>query len=385
MNPWDDLSWEDIDWNILKKGMLVTPNEAFSFSRYLNVFLWAGQEKYKMVLGELADFVIDKFEPSDIMLPRAFGADVTSNQHFAGQLRNLIKLYKGIFDARDWYEDYALDVPEGEWDPDFLSDYKVFPDDQAVIDVMGEEAYNIFMNYGQMTFFEIFKASLFRGLYELYKKLNIYYSAVDRFQRPRDEPIAANPTVVVSNTTYMNDYLSAYGTEYETAFAEFQSSITGPVSENTTVSYPSGRRYHGRAYPFMSFRAKVSFSRNGEQWDIRLTSTRDMRIELNQKNLDDDMLTIDVSNIIIDAGTNTVGFDTEYTDIIDYKPFFFGATRKVVSPQKSDNNSITVSMGDLYFKDLRSNDDTSFGNDAFLEPVGIFVSVKNDNLQFSED
>ena len=356
MNPWDGLSWGDIDWDILKKGMLITPNDAFSFSKYLNVFLWAGQEKYKMITGELADYVVDEFKPTDIILPRLGRYRENDNKHFAGQIRNLIFLYRHLLGSVPWCREDAMNISEGDWKLANVEDYELYRTEQDIIDVMGEEAYEIFTDAGGLPLYKILKASLFKGLYELYKTLNYYYFSSFQYSSTiPTEPEGPRPTVILSNTTYVNEYRAPDDTTYETAYASFRSSITGPISENTVTSYPSGRSYKGGSLSFMSYRADKIWLRR--TWYFRLISTRELKIGLNQQDLNDNSLDIDVSNIIVSTQRNYVYWDPntargryvdEYTDIIDRQE---GTRTKiqVLAPQKSDNNSVSISLGDLFF------------------------------------
>ncbi|MEE9352575.1 MAG: hypothetical protein V3U78_09965 [Thiotrichaceae bacterium] len=160
------MSWDDIDFDLIVKGMITRGPAQVSFGEYMQTFSRALDERWNMVTTDLVNFPVPEipFETNEIR------ADI-----FNLKFRDLIKGYRDLwfgFNAgRDGFSYYSEVVLT---DPTNSADY-LFTD-QELEDSMGEEAWDIFSDFATIDtrpLSEIWKASIFQAMFIVYEFTNV--------------------------------------------------------------------------------------------------------------------------------------------------------------------------------------------------------------------
>jgi|13_taG_2_1085334.scaffolds.fasta_scaffold29408_2 hypothetical protein len=157
------MAWSDIDFNIIKKGMITKGPASVSFGDYLNQFLKAAQERVKVLTGSIKEDLdlpgIDDWQAGYIR--QKSNTNSNNKKEFPAQFRALIELYSYLWNLKTYYYRDVLDDLEN------YQDYIV--EDHALEVAIGEEAWDIFLNYESLSFEKIFKASILHAFYTIYE------------------------------------------------------------------------------------------------------------------------------------------------------------------------------------------------------------------------
>jgi len=152
------MGWDDIDFNLIKTGMITRGPAAVSFSEYLNTFCEALDERYNMVVIRNDS---DSKTPPNIR----FELGEIRNNDFWDKYRDMLNEYYLLYSQYDWYE---VEVVDNLSEPD---SYLI--DDAMLIANIGQEAFDALSDPYNASFNDIFKASVLNGIYSMYEYLTI--------------------------------------------------------------------------------------------------------------------------------------------------------------------------------------------------------------------
>lgn len=162
------MGWEEIDFNLIQSGMITrggrdeedNPLTQVSFTDYLNVFSRALDERLNMTTGYTVGTV-----PT---LPNIiFEAGEIRNNIFWDKYRSLLSGYWSIYKNSQWVKTEVLNG-------DNRNDSTQFDiEDQDIIDLIGQEVFDIFENLEFETRLNMFRADVINALYSLYGFLTL--------------------------------------------------------------------------------------------------------------------------------------------------------------------------------------------------------------------
>jgi len=280
------MSWDDIDFDLIVKGMITRGPAQVSFGEYMQQFSRALDERWNMITTDFVNFPIPniQFETGEIR-----------NDVFYDKFKELIEGYHGLWfgfgpgrrtEGRLYYDKGVLD------DTSNSEDYRLTDDDLEL--AMGPEAWNIFDNIflEDFPFNETWKASIFQAFFIVYEFTNVrLYTRLEGNSAVQNTPVTLN---------FSGDYYEAaavpfsLGRNYADTLAALTWVLTNPVNPSNSIA-------------FFSFLARGGV-RFGENWTIRPfneTATNDLRnknglsVILQCKDLDDNILDMNYNSFSV--------------------------------------------------------------------------------------
>jgi len=158
------MGWDDIDFNLIKTGMITSGPATVSFTDYLNTFLIALFERnvFKKGLSEGQEIEIDLFVQFQI-----------SDQK---KIRDMIISYYNLWSEDTYYNPDVMDDIINYTDYEYTDDH--------LIAIIGQETYDIIKDVYNRPWYEVYTANVFNALYEIYKLTGYYTTGVSSLPVP---------------------------------------------------------------------------------------------------------------------------------------------------------------------------------------------------------
>ncbi|MGB2265091.1 MAG: hypothetical protein ACPH3C_07880, partial [Glaciecola sp.] len=195
------MAWDDIDFNLIVPGMITAGPAAVSFADYLNEFSIALDERWNIVdqTTNTPPTLFDiQFEKGEIRKPGA--------NDFWVKLRDLIEGYNQLWFDHVYYEEGVL--------TDVLNDPDYIISDSDLEVAIGSEAYDILVNYEDLSNQDIFKASIFQAFYIIYQKTQFVKKT--SFISSNDNTYYNRPVTYRSSLIYKWPFVTLDPPEYST-------------------------------------------------------------------------------------------------------------------------------------------------------------------------
>jgi len=282
------MSWDDIDFEILKPGMITRGPATVSFAEYLQQFATAGDERQNLI-GE-----------NPTISGLIFSANEIRNNIFWDKYRALITQYRTImFGLHSGSRRSATYYERG-----VLIDTTHF--EQYAIDfevLLGEDLFNKINNNSQFSNTELFTAEVLNGLYTIYQNTEILGNT-DVIVTGKNSPVLNTPTTIDNS----GDYYEAIP---ETGASGGTFTDLEPIN---WVSKPSNTL--SATYAFFFFSALTNFSRWSTFGDNRADNPDDLI--RNKNGIDVALEMRDLNNNILEM--DFVGFGNMRS--IEFDPTF---------------------------------------------------------------
>ncbi len=260
------MGWDDIDFDFIIPGA-ATFAQQVAFGEYFNAFGVALDERQALIGDPLNGIELSgiRFEAGEI-----------TNDVFYDKLRDMIEGYNDIW-FNFFNEFYEVGVLTDVLNP---NDYLI--SDADLETAMGAEAYDILVNWDSMSNQQIFKASLFTGLYEFYK-LTFYVKK--SILKTDSNSIVNNVPNYFTDATYEQgvgggDSFEIYNEALNFALNDY--TPTTPLRGNNTFSAwidTDQRRFSGVG---------------NDKWRVEFEASQDyLAYSVLSKDLDDVVLTMD--------------------------------------------------------------------------------------------
>lgn len=292
------MAWTDIDFNLIIPGMITRGPASVSFADYLNEFSTALDERWNIVEETFnsAPTLFDiEFIQGEIRRP--------GDNDFWDKLRQLIGGYRDLWFDFNYYETGVLtDVLNA---PDYLIS------DAELETAIGAEAFDILVNFATLSNQEIFKASIFQAFFIIYQQTEIIAKSTI-IDTSSSDIYQNRPIIYRDALRYSWD--SDIGANKYASYGAMTSAYAADVAA-TAITL-------GGSTPYINLLGVTRQSRSWNiidevgEWDLNDFGgpTLDL-IEINylSKDLDDNVLTMEITPGKVDVFINKVADDTSGT------------------------------------------------------------------------
>jgi hypothetical protein len=215
------MGWDDINFDIIVPRMITLGPAEVSFADYLNVFSKALDEKLSVIMSYPKEGTPNlpniEFEQGEIR-----------DDVFWGKYRDLLSEYWSIYTDNIWYKEEALDNRD---DP---SSFIV--DDQDIIDLIGQDAFDAFSQVNTLPAYKIFTSDVLNGIYLMYEFLIYKKSVIVPLTSVSDQR-ANTPSTFGTGQSVYSFFGRGEGSSESEAIQDYNDDLDQSISSNGNTTF----------------------------------------------------------------------------------------------------------------------------------------------------